>query len=129
VTPGYDPQRGHARARVDTTATAPVDALLGPLPDAPDADEADVPAPEAVVDAAATPAAATPAAEEPTAEAPKATTPREPLVLDLDPPAPVNVPRHRGRVVLLALAIASVVAQVVAWIWWRRRRARVAGDS
>jgi hypothetical protein len=91
--PSYDPQRSRSRRRAaDDEGPAPVDALLGPVPDA---------VPE-------------PPADEPVR--------REPLIIDLDQPAPVNVPRHRGKLVLLLLAAVSVVVQAVLFLWWRRRR-------
>jgi hypothetical protein len=148
--PSYDPQRSRRRQRIaDDEGPAPVDALLGPTPDAPpdDADgepaRTDTPAAdlEATADlesvpvpepAPTQPAGApvveddtvdAPAAPAPAASAPAETTRREPLVIDLDAPAPVNVPRHRGRIVLYALAVLSLVAQVLAFRWWRRRRA------
>jgi hypothetical protein len=123
--PGYDPQRGRPRQRVaDDDGPAPVDALLGPSPDepepvAPDAD-AEVPVGAAVIEPATQP----PVADDTVAE-PAEPARREPLVIDLDQPAPVNVPRHRGRLVLYALAALSVVLQILAWRWWRRRRQRV----
>jgi hypothetical protein len=86
--PSYDPQRSHSRRRVaDDEGPAPVDALLGPLPDQD---------PEPVR--------------------------REPLIIDLDQPAPVNVPRHRGRAVLFVLAGLSLVVQALLFLWWRRRQ-------
>src|SRR5215204_7005568 len=112
--PSYDPQRSRSRRRAaDDEGPAPVDALLGPSPDR-QVDEPSAPA-AAEVDVVPTGAPTVPTDEAPTAR-------REPLVIDLDQPAPVNVPRHRGRVVLYALAVLSVVLQVLAWRWWRRRK-------
>lgn len=120
--PSYDPQRSRSRRRAtEDEGPAPVDALLGPSPDdTHETDETHEPVPAAEVDVVPT---GTPSVEPDEASPPR----REPLVIDLDPPAPVNVPRHRGRVVLYGLAVLSVVLQVLAWLWWRRRKRSQAG--
>jgi hypothetical protein len=101
--PSYDPQRSHTRRRVtDDEGPAPVDALLGPVPDAePEPDRAPEPSP----------------------------APSEPLIIDLDQPAPVNVPRHRGRLVLFVLAAVSLVVQALLFLWWRRRRSAASTED
>jgi hypothetical protein len=111
---GYDPQRSRARRRVpDTQEPAPVDALLGPMPDGPDADGT----PDAL------PASSgAPVHEAAPEDEPAAAPPRQPLVVDLDPPAGTSGPA-RSRALLWVVAVLSVIAQVVAYLWWRRRRA------
>jgi hypothetical protein len=115
--PSYDPQRSRSRHRAaDDEGPAPVDALLGPLPDVEAAEPA---APAEPAEPAAPPEPA--ATDEPVR--------REPLIIDLDQPQPVTVPRHRGRLVLAAMALVSLVVQVLVFLWWRRRRAAETVDG
>jgi len=92
--PTYDPQRSRPRRRVaDDEGPAPVDALLGEAP---------------VPDTVSEPVGAPPAS-------------REPLVIDLDRPAPTPATGGRRRLVLALVALVALVLEVLAWRWWRRR--------
>lgn len=133
----YDPQRSRSRHRVDDAdGPAPVDALLGSVtPPAPEAEKpvADTEAPtstdatdvpdaaetsEPVADTVAPAAATTP----PVPPERAATRSREPLVVDLDAPAPAGNGRPRGAAARAAL-VAVLVAMVAALaLWWRRHR-------
>lgn len=91
----YDPQRSRSRPRAaDPEAPAPVDALLGPAEDAVPVEDG--------------------ATEERAA--------REPLVIDLDAPAPAGAASRRGAAARAAVvAVVAALLAALAWLWYRRR--------
>ena len=109
--PQYDPQRSRSRQRkADDEGPAPVDALLGPEPAAPESVTAETETPAETKTPAASVNGRAPGAVSPAIDSP-------PVRLAADEPT-------GSRSGAKPLAVAAAVAAVLLAVWWVLRRRR-----
>ena len=107
--PQYDPQRSRSRQRkADDVGPAPVDALLGPEPAAPESVTAETKTPAASVNG----------------RAPRAVSPADSPAIDSPPVRLAGDEPTGSRSGAKPLAVAAAVAAVLLAVWWVLRRRR-----